>query len=68
MRPTQKITIPNNLGVSGLVFSSNSIWIGNKMSKEVKFSSDVDNQTEIKDVKNFMIGPVFGHLSDPIQD
>ena len=36
------------------------------MNAEYKFSSDVDNLTDIKDVRNYMIGPVFGHDSDPI--
>jgi len=31
------------------------------MHREVNFSSDIDNQTSVKDVRNFMIGPVFAH-------
>ena len=31
------------------------------MSKEVTYQEDVDNQTGIKQVRNYMIGPVYSH-------
>jgi hypothetical protein len=36
------------------------------MNKEHVFESDVDNQTGIKHVTNYMIGPVFPH-SQPVE-
>ena len=38
------------------------------MNGEMKFTSDVDNQTHVKEVRNFMIGPVFGHQNDILRD
>ena len=66
MRFTYKVTYPNNVGVTGHVFGSGQIYIQNNLKKEVKYRSDIDNQTEIKDVRNFMIGPVFGHFKDAL--
>ena len=31
------------------------------MNKDHVFESDIDNQTGIKDVRNYMIGPVYPH-------
>jgi len=31
------------------------------MNKENTFEADIDNQTTIKDIRNYMIGPVFAH-------
>tara|TARA_B110000285_G_C14632284_1_gene384003 strand:+ start:316 stop:477 length:162 start_codon:yes stop_codon:yes gene_type:complete len=34
------------------------------MIRSKAFSSDVDNQTHVKDVRNFLIGPVYLHKDD----
>jgi hypothetical protein len=36
------------------------MYISNQASKETKFVEEIDNQSVCTDVKNFMIGPVFG--------
>jgi len=61
LRETRKIVIPNNLGVSGQVLGKKEVYIQNNMNSEMRFTSDIDNQTHVKEVRNFMIGPVFGH-------
>lgn len=33
------------------------------MNRESRFQADVDNQTDVKDVKNYLIGPVFPHIT-----
>lgn len=58
--------IPSGLGVSGEVLSKNYIHIQNNILRDHKYMSDVDNQTDIKNVKNIMIGPVFGHQKDAV--
>jgi hypothetical protein len=50
--------------VTAQVLLKNEIMIGNNMQREMKFTGDVDNQTLIKDVKNYLIGPVYGHAED----
>lgn len=64
LRETRKIVIPNNLGVSGQVLAKKEVYVQNNMNSEMRFTSDIDNQTHVKEVRNFMIGPVFGHQSD----
>ena len=61
MRETVKITFPNNQGISGKVFHKNEIFYSNEVSKEYQFTGDIDNLTGIKDVRNFLIGPVYPH-------
>lgn len=31
------------------------------MTRDYVFQADIDNQSEIKEVRNYMIGPVFPH-------
>ena len=38
------------------------------MASEQNFSADVDNQTNIKEVRNFIIGPVYAHENDVMND
>lgn len=65
-RETRRISFPNNLGVSGRVFHAKEIMYSNNAANERKFYDDVDNQSEVKDVKNYLIGPVFGHFNDSL--
>lgn len=43
-----------------MVFSEGSIFISNNAPKESKFVDELDNQSSATDVKNFLIGPVYG--------
>jgi hypothetical protein len=43
MRETEKIIIPNGLGVTGHVLLNKEIHISNNMVKESRFMSDIDN-------------------------
>lgn len=63
-RETRKISFPNNIGISGKCFFTKSVLYSNKAIQETKFTNDIDNQTEIKDVQNYLIGPCFGHPRD----
>ena len=38
------------------------------MASEKKFSADVDNQTSIKEIRNFIIGPVYPHEEGVMND
>lgn len=51
---------PVSSGLSGHVFQSGKVYIGNDAEKETNFVDEIDNQTKQRSVKNFMIGPVFG--------
>lgn len=54
------MNFPTNSGISGAVFKSKALYISNTASKETKFVEEIDNQSVCTDVRNFMIGPVFG--------
>lgn len=54
------LNFPTNSGISGYVFKTKELYISNQASKETKFQEEIDNQSVCTDVKNFMIGPVFG--------
>ena len=54
------MNFPTNSGISGAVFKSKELYFSNNASKETKFVEEIDNQSACTDVKNFMIGPVFG--------
>ena len=60
MRDTEKIIIPHGLGISGHAFKSHQIIICNNMLQARGFQGDIDNQTDVVDVKNFMIAPIYG--------
>jgi hypothetical protein len=55
------MTFPTNAGMSGHVFKLKEIEFRNNASKETKFVEEIDNQSACTDVRNFMIGPVFGN-------
>lgn len=58
---------PTNSGISGVVFKSKELYFSNNASKETKFVEEIDNQSgSSSDVKNFMIGPVFGSRDSEI--
>jgi len=42
------------------VFQSGSLYTCNDAEKETNFVNEIDNQSDLNEVKNFMIGPVFG--------
>ena len=54
------MNFPTNSGISGAVFKSKQLFFSNNASKETKFVEEIDNQSVCTDVRNFMIGPVFG--------
>ena len=54
------MNFPTNSGISGAVFKSKELYFSNNASKETEFVEEIDNQSVCTDVKNFMIGPVFG--------
>lgn len=54
------MNFPTNSGVSGHVFKTHELFYSNNASKETKFQEELDNQSDATDIRNFMIGPVFG--------
>ena len=58
---TAEILVPSNIGITGQVAKSKQVFFSNDVQKEKNFQDYVDNQSEVKDVKSMMIGPVFGH-------
>lgn len=60
-RKTLKIAYPNNQGISGEAFQQKQIKFCNDMAKDNIYEGDIDNQSDIKDVRNYLIGPVFPH-------
>ena len=54
------MNFPTNSGISGYVFKTKELKVSNNASKETKFVEEIDNQSVCTDVRNFMIGPVFG--------
>lgn len=55
---------PCNSGLSGAVFASGEVYISNNAAKETKFRDEIDNQSGTTDIRNFMIGPVYGERKD----
>jgi len=55
---------PCNSGISGQSFHTGQIFISNNAAKETKFQDEIDNQSATTDVKNFLIGPVYGERKD----
>jgi hypothetical protein len=45
-------------GLSGVVFQKGWLFISNDAEKETSFVDEIDNQTETRQVRNFMIGRV----------
>lgn len=43
-----------------MVFNTGEIYHSNNADKETNFQDEVDNQSSVSDVRNFMIGPVYG--------
>jgi hypothetical protein len=58
------MNFPCNSGLSGHVFQTGQIFISNNAAKETKFQDEIDNQSSTTEVKNFLIGPVYGERSD----
>lgn len=63
-RETKKISYPNNQGVSGAVFNKHKPIYANEMKTINTYVADIDNLTSVKEVRNFLIAPVFGHDND----
>lgn len=51
---------PVTSGLSGHVFQTGRLYVSNDYEKETSFVDEIDNQTNNRQVKNFMIGPVYG--------
>lgn len=60
-RKSTIIKFPSSLGVTGYVFGSGELYAANRAKKDTKYSADIDNLTNIGEVNNFLIGPIFGH-------
>lgn len=58
---TQVIPYPSNMGITGLAYTKKEIQISNNTKAETRFQNEIDNQTTQQNVKNYIIGPVFGH-------
>lgn len=61
LRETAKVTFPTNSGVTGQVFNKHKIIYHNQVVKDSLYLNDIDNQTGITDVRNYLLGPVFPH-------
>ena len=48
------------MGISGQVFTTGKFFICNDAEKESGFVDTVDNQPKVRNIKNFMIGAVYG--------
>ena len=59
-----KQVYPNSLGITGQAFQTGEIIYSNRVERMNGFLPSIDNlTTNITDVHNFMIVPIFGHLS-----
>ena len=58
------MNFPCNSGLSGHVFQTGQIYVSNNAAKETKFQDEIDNQSSTTEVKNFLIGPVYGERKD----
>lgn len=65
---TFNIAFPNHLGITGKAFHQEQIFISNNPKSDKLFTNEIDNQTCEDNVRNFMIGPVYGHLRDSVTD
>lgn len=65
---TFNISFPNHLGITGKAFKNEKIFISNNPKSDKLFTNEIDNQTCEDNVRNFMIGPVYGHLRDSVTD
>lgn len=63
---TAEIPLPNNMGITGLAYGTQQIFVCNNTKLETRYRNEIDNQSNQKSVSNFMIGPVFGHDRDVI--
>ena len=60
MQEKKFINFPCNSGLSGQVFTTGELKVCNDAEKETAFVDEIDNQPKVRNVKNFMIGPVYG--------
>jgi len=60
MQEKKFINFPCNSGLSGQVFTTGELLVCNDAEKETAFVDEVDNQPKVRNVRNFMIGPVYG--------
>ena len=60
-RETRRIEFPNDRGVTGISFQTGQIIHANRMHNQKDYMSDIDNLTPCRNVKNFLIGPVYAH-------
>ena len=60
MQEKKFINFPCNSGLSGQVFTSGELKVCNEAEKETAFVDEIDNQPKVRNVRNFMIGPVYG--------
>ena len=60
MQEKKFINFPCNSGLSGQVFTTGDLKVCNDAEKETAFVDEIDNQPKVRNVKNFMIGPVYG--------
>ena len=59
-----KQVYPNSLGITGQAFQTGKVIYTNKVERMNGFLPSIDNlTTNITDVHNFMIVPIFGHKS-----
>ena len=58
---TEKFTFSNNLGITGGAFHENKIVHTKKIHSDRIFSAEVDNQTLVKEVRNFIIISLYAH-------
>ena len=47
---TQVIKFPPDMGISGIVFKTEEIYICNEASQDRKFSNDIDNLSSLQDL------------------
>ena len=60
MQEKKFINFPCNSGLSGQVFTTGELKVCNEAEKETAFVDEIDNQPKVRNVRNFMIGPVYG--------
>ena len=60
---TEFVVFPPTIGLSGKVFNTGELIVCNDAEKEPAFVELIDNQPKVRNVKNFMIGPVYEELS-----
>ena len=55
------------MGVTGYVVREKRVFLSNNVLADKYYQGNVDNQTDVKDVNSIMVGPVFGHKSNPFK-